>query len=82
MVVYALNATVINFALASDPATSEFWLEYVWKQLLLLYLMLRSIQDEFDLKLLFYSIVIGSAFIGGRGGASWARGISMKGVSN
>ena len=64
MVAYALNATVVHFALASDPDRSEFWLEYVWKQVLLLYLMLRVIQDEFDLKLLFYSIIIGSAFVG------------------
>ena len=64
IVVYAINATLVHFALASEPEVSELALEKIWKEFLLLYCLLRALQDEFDLKLLLYSIILGSAYVG------------------
>jgi len=71
---YGINAIVIHYLAASNPAKSYAALELLWKQIGLFVLILLAIRDEFDLKLMIYAILGGALYLGyeivlnGRGG--------------
>jgi len=64
LLLYALNASLVHYLYAANPEQSWDGLQTLWKQLGLLFLITRAIKDPFDLKLTFYSILVGSAFVG------------------
>ncbi|MBN2474410.1 MAG: O-antigen ligase family protein [Pirellulales bacterium] len=64
MLLYALNASAVHFLYASDPIRSWLGLQLLWKRSGLLLLMLASVRNKFDLRILVISILIGSAYIG------------------
>ena len=64
MIAFALNATFVHFFFASDPDRSWEGLVVLWKLVGLLYLAIKSVKDSFDLKVILYSVILGSAYIG------------------
>ena len=64
LVCYALIATAVHFALACNPERSARNLDLLWKNLGLLFLIATSIRDRVDWKILLYSILIGSIYLG------------------
>lgn len=64
LLLYAVNASVVHLQSASDPEESWLGLVMVWKNLGLLVLMLAAIRDNFDLKLMIYSVILGASYIG------------------
>lgn len=64
VLLYVLNAAMVSLLLAPDSEHSWEGFDGVWKQGLLLLLILAAIKDRFDLKVLIYSILIGATYIG------------------
>jgi len=60
---YAINATLVHILFAVCPEQSWKWLDLLWKEVGLLFLMLLAIRDEFDFKLLVYSLLVGGTYI-------------------
>lgn len=63
LLIYALNASFVHLTGANNPERSWEGLILMWKQVGLFVLIWLSLRDEFDLKLLMYSIIIGSLYI-------------------
>ncbi len=63
MFLFAQNATMVHFLFASDPEHSAFGLTAIWKDLLLLLMMIVSIRDKIDLKIAGWSIILGVTFL-------------------
>jgi hypothetical protein len=60
----ALNATMVNFVLASDPVTSgEDWIELL-KFVLLFFLMWGAVQNRRDYRVALLAMALGAAYIG------------------
>lgn len=64
LLLYALDASGVHFLFADSPETSWIGLQGLWKQLGLLVLMVATIKDRLDLRIMIYSILLGSAYIG------------------
>ena len=64
LIIYALSATIVHFALAANPERSARGLDLLWKNIGLLFLIITSIRDRVDWKIFIYAIVIGSLYIG------------------
>lgn len=64
LLLFSLNATLVHFLFAANPAQSVLGLEAAWKQLVLCWLMLAAIRDKFDLKLVMWSVLLGAAYVG------------------
>ncbi|EMI22394.1 membrane protein, partial [Rhodopirellula maiorica SM1] len=65
LVAYAINATFVHlvFSSNSDPEESWKWLDLMWKQVVLLLLMIISVRDLKDFQILSYTLLIGGTFI-------------------
>lgn len=63
LLIYGVNASLVHLAGAANPDRSWEGLMLMWKQIGLFVLLWLSIRDEFDLKLLLYSIMMGSLYI-------------------
>ena len=63
MFLFALNATMVHLLFASDPEHSALGLAAIWKNLVLLLLMFVSIRDKLDLKIVGWSILLGTSFL-------------------
>jgi len=68
LLLYAIVASAVHFLLVRGPSAdihrSYEGLVLLWKQFGLLFLMCLAVRDEFDLKLLIYSLVVGAGYIG------------------
>jgi len=64
LLLYAINALFIHLLAAANVENSATQLSLIWKQTGLLLLMWLTIQDEFDLKMLIYSIILGTVYVG------------------
>jgi len=68
LLLYAIGATFVHFLFASpsaeDMVRSYEGLTLIWKQLGLLLLMCLAMRDEFDVKLMIYSLIIGAGYVG------------------
>ncbi|MDH3719834.1 MAG: hypothetical protein OES79_17065, partial [Planctomycetota bacterium] len=60
---YAINATLVHFAFASNPTKSYNGLTLLWKFLILAFLLNLAIQKFDDLKLFLLAIVGGAAYV-------------------
>lgn len=64
ILLYAVNATFVHIVFASaDPEESWKWLDLLWKQTGLLYLMLKSIKDKRDFQIMCYTLLLGGTFL-------------------
>jgi glycosyltransferase involved in cell wall biosynthesis/O-antigen ligase len=64
LLLYAVNATLVHFLFADNPERSLNGLDLLWKDFGLLLLICASIRDKFDFRILLYSVIVGSAYIG------------------
>jgi O-antigen ligase len=64
LLLYALNATVVHFTVADDAAYAWLGFTEVLNKTALVFVLLAAIKDEFDLRLMVWSIVLCSAIIG------------------
>lgn len=64
LLLYCINATAVHILFASDQEYSWFGLQLLWKEALMLFLMIVAIKDKFDVHLLIYSIILGCAYNG------------------
>lgn len=64
LLAYALNASVVHLLFAVNPDRSLEGLVLLWKQVGLFLLIWIALRDEFDMKILIYSVIIGSLYIG------------------
>ncbi|MEO1997889.1 MAG: O-antigen ligase family protein, partial [Planctomycetaceae bacterium] len=63
LLVYALNATFVHLFFAANPARSFMGMTMLWKQVGLLLLIVLSVRDARDVKILIGSIIIGTLYI-------------------
>lgn len=90
LLLYALNATAIHFANASNPVRSFNGMTMIWKQLGLLLLLMMAMRSRFDVNVLIAAILLGSfylefeAIVNGRGRFASGRleGIGAPGVGD
>jgi len=64
LLLYALNATIIHFTVADDTEYSWFGFTSLLKTIILVFVLVHAIKDDFDFRLMVYSIVLFSAYIG------------------
>jgi len=64
LLLYAVNATIVHFLFANNPPRSFNGMQLLWKQVGLFVLILAALKDEFDLKVMIYSIFLGCLYIG------------------
>lgn len=64
LVLYAINASVVHTMFASDPDRSWGFVVEIWKQTLLVYLMILSIRDQKDWLILRNTMILGAIYVG------------------
>ncbi len=63
IMLYAINATLVHFLFANDPARSLRGMTMIWKQLGLLFLVVAAIRTQYDIRLFVTAITFGSLYI-------------------
>ena len=64
LLLYALNATLVHVLFAANPERSAKGLTLLWKYVGLLLLICAAVRTRYDFKILVWSIILGSLYIG------------------
>ena len=64
LAIYAINGVIVHYTSASNPHKSYAGLELLWKHIGLCLLLYFAIQKPSDIKILFYTILLCSFYIG------------------